>query len=114
MVSGSADSMGPLREMAGALSPDLPALVAVTVHIGEQARSRLPWLLSRPGRIYVAAVAGSRQAEPAEAKLWGAAATARHLASHTDLGEEAASQQRRTADWASGLAESVRERVQNG
>jgi two-component system, chemotaxis family, protein-glutamate methylesterase/glutaminase len=45
------------------------------------------------------------QAEPAEARLWAAVATleetaavARHLATHTDLGEDAASQQSRTAD----------------
>jgi two-component system chemotaxis response regulator CheB len=58
------------------------------------------------------------QAESAEAKLWAAvaaleetAALARHLATHTDLGEDAASQQSRTADWAGGLAESVRAQV---
>src|SRR5262245_63618624 len=41
--------MGPLREMAGALPVGLPGSVAVTVHVGEHARSRLPWLLSRSG-----------------------------------------------------------------
>src|SRR5262249_60526405 len=41
--------MGPLREMAGALPAGLPGSVAVTVHVGEHARSRLPWLLSRAG-----------------------------------------------------------------
>jgi two-component system, chemotaxis family, protein-glutamate methylesterase/glutaminase len=70
VVGGSAGSLGPLRELAGALPADLSAFVAVTVHVPEQARSRLPWLLSRsgplpaahaqpgepvrPGRIYVA------------------------------------------------------------
>jgi hypothetical protein len=59
------------------------------------------------------------QAESAEAKLWGAVATleetaalARHLATHTDLGEDAAGQQARTADWATGLAESPRTQIQ--
>jgi two-component system chemotaxis response regulator CheB len=59
------------------------------------------------------------QVESAEAKLWSAvaaleetAALARHLATDTDLDEDAASQQSRTADWASGLAESVRAQIQ--
>src|SRR5262249_55573739 len=39
--------MGPLREMAGALPAGLPGAVAVAVHVGEHARSGLPWLLSR-------------------------------------------------------------------
>jgi two-component system chemotaxis response regulator CheB len=61
------------------------------------------------------------QAEAAEAKLWAAVATleetaalARHLAGHADLGEDDAGQQRRTADWAAHLAESVRAQVQKG
>jgi two-component system, chemotaxis family, protein-glutamate methylesterase/glutaminase len=70
VVGGSAGSLGPLRELAGALPPGLAAFVAVTMHVPERARSRLPWLLSRsgplpavhaqpgeqlrPGRIYVA------------------------------------------------------------
>ena len=70
VVGGSAGSLGPLQELTAALPAGLPASVAVTVHVGEHARSRLPWLLSRsgplpaahaetgdrlqPGRIYVA------------------------------------------------------------
>jgi two-component system chemotaxis response regulator CheB len=70
VVGGSAGGLEPLRELAAALPPDLPGSVLVTVHIGEHARSRLPWLLSRagplpaahaqtgerlqPGRVYVA------------------------------------------------------------
>jgi two-component system, chemotaxis family, protein-glutamate methylesterase/glutaminase len=70
VVGGSAGSMDPLREMVASWPADRPAVVAVTVHVPEQARSRLPWLLSRfgplpathaqageplhPGRIYVA------------------------------------------------------------
>jgi len=69
-VGGSAGSLGPLRELTAALPPDLPGSVLVTMHVGEHARSRLPWLLSRsgplpathaeagerlrPGRVYVA------------------------------------------------------------
>ena len=58
------------------------------------------------------------QAESAEEKLWAAvaaleetAALARHLAGHTDLGQDAAGQQTRTADWAGGLAESLRAQI---
>jgi two-component system chemotaxis response regulator CheB len=58
------------------------------------------------------------QAETAEAKLWGAVATleetaalARHLATHTHVGEDVADQQSRTADWAARLAETVRAQV---
>ena len=70
VVGGSAGSLGPLRELTAALPPGLPGSLLVTVHVGEHARSRLPWLLSRsgplpaehakagerlrPGRVYVA------------------------------------------------------------
>ena len=70
VVGGSAGSIGPLRQLAAALPPGLPGFVAVTVHTGEHARSRLPSILERrgplpaahartsepllPGRIYVA------------------------------------------------------------
>ena len=70
VVGGSAGSLGPLRELTAALPADLPGSVLVTMHVGEHARSRLPWVLSRsgplptahaeagerlqPGRIYVA------------------------------------------------------------
>jgi two-component system chemotaxis response regulator CheB len=49
VIGGSAGSLRPLRELAAALPADLPAAVAVTIHVGEHARSRLPWLLSRAG-----------------------------------------------------------------
>src|SRR5262252_7476006 len=70
VVGGSAGSLGPLQALVAALPSDLPGSVLVTTHVGERARSRLPWLLSRsgplpaahairgerlhPGRIYVA------------------------------------------------------------
>jgi two-component system chemotaxis response regulator CheB len=70
VVGGSAGSLEPLNQLAATLPADLPGFVAVTIHIGEQARSRLPQLLERqgplpaahartgerlrPGRIYVA------------------------------------------------------------
>ena len=70
VVGGSAGSLGPLREMAAALPPDLPGSVLVTQHVPQHAHSELPWLLARagplpaahaktdealrPGRIYVA------------------------------------------------------------
>ena len=57
------------------------------------------------------------QAESAEAKLWAAvaaleetAALSRHLATHTELRDDA-DKQSRTADWAGALAESVRAQV---
>lgn len=49
VIGGSAGALRPLLELAAALPADLPAAVAVTIHVGEQARSRLPWLLSRAG-----------------------------------------------------------------
>ena len=59
------------------------------------------------------------QAESAEARLWAAVATleetaalARHLAGHTDLGEDAAGQQGRAAERATRLAESVRAQIE--
>ena len=36
---------------------------------------------------------------------------ARHLAGHTDLGEDTADEQARTADWAAGLSESLRAQI---
>lgn len=49
VIGGSAGALRPLLELAGALPADLPGSVAVTIHVGERARSRLPWLLSRSG-----------------------------------------------------------------
>jgi two-component system, chemotaxis family, protein-glutamate methylesterase/glutaminase len=58
------------------------------------------------------------QAETAEAKLWAAvaaleetAALARHLAAHTETGEDFAGQQNGTANWAADLADSVRSQI---
>jgi two-component system, chemotaxis family, protein-glutamate methylesterase/glutaminase len=49
VVGGSAGSMEPLRQLAAAMPAGLPGSVAVTIHIGEQARSRLPQILDRKG-----------------------------------------------------------------
>ena len=70
VVGGSAGGIEPLRLLAAAVPAGLPGSIAVTIHIGEQARSRLPQILERlgplpaahartgeplrPGRIYVA------------------------------------------------------------
>ena len=51
VVGGSAGSFPPLRALVGSLPADLPASLAITVHIGQHARSRLPSLLSRAGRL---------------------------------------------------------------
>jgi two-component system chemotaxis response regulator CheB len=61
VIGGSAGSLGPLRELVAALPSGLPASVLVTMHVGEDARSRLPWLLSRSGPLPAAhAKAGER------------------------------------------------------
>src|SRR5215475_1369073 len=49
VVGGSAGSLEPLRALVAALPADLPGMVLVTQHVG--ARSELPWLLSRAGRL---------------------------------------------------------------
>ena len=49
VIGGSAGSLSPLRELAAGLPPGMPGFAAVTVHVPEHARSRLPWLLSRSG-----------------------------------------------------------------
>jgi two-component system, chemotaxis family, protein-glutamate methylesterase/glutaminase len=70
VIGGSAGSLAPLGQVIAALPPGLPACVAVTIHVGDLARSRLPRILLRlgslpaaharmgellrPGRIYVA------------------------------------------------------------
>jgi two-component system, chemotaxis family, protein-glutamate methylesterase/glutaminase len=48
-IGGSAGGIEALVELVGALPADLPACVLVTVHIGEQARSSLPQILTRSG-----------------------------------------------------------------
>jgi two-component system, chemotaxis family, protein-glutamate methylesterase/glutaminase len=50
VIGGSAGCMEPLRALTAALPGDLPGSVLVTVHVGD-ARSELPWLLSRAGRL---------------------------------------------------------------
>jgi two-component system, chemotaxis family, protein-glutamate methylesterase/glutaminase len=61
VVGGSAGSMAPLRQLAAALPPDLPGAVAVTIHVGEQARSLLPSILERDGPL---PTAHARTGEP--------------------------------------------------
>ena len=53
-VGGSAGSIGPLLELVRVLPPDLPAIVLVTVHLGDNARSQLAAILSRASRLPVA------------------------------------------------------------
>jgi two-component system chemotaxis response regulator CheB len=48
-IGGSAGGIEALVELVGGLPADLPACVLVTVHIGEQARSSLPQILTRSG-----------------------------------------------------------------
>jgi two-component system chemotaxis response regulator CheB len=48
-IGGSAGSIEALVKLAATLPPDLPASVLVTVHVGGNARSNLPAILSRSG-----------------------------------------------------------------
>jgi two-component system chemotaxis response regulator CheB len=64
VVGGSAGSLEPLRELAAALPADLPGSVAVTMHVGERTRSRLPWLLSRSGPLPAAHAARGERLRP--------------------------------------------------
>jgi two-component system, chemotaxis family, protein-glutamate methylesterase/glutaminase len=48
-IGGSAGALEALTELLAGLPADLPAAVLVTLHIGEQARSVLPRILTRSG-----------------------------------------------------------------
>jgi two-component system, chemotaxis family, protein-glutamate methylesterase/glutaminase len=64
VVGGSAGSLRPLLELARALPADLPGSVAITVHMGEHARSRLPWLLSRAGPLPATHASAGEKLQP--------------------------------------------------
>jgi two-component system chemotaxis response regulator CheB len=64
VVGGSAGSLEPLRELTAVLPADLPGPVLVTVHVGEDARSELPWLLSRSGRLPAGHVREGERLQP--------------------------------------------------
>jgi two-component system chemotaxis response regulator CheB len=51
VVGGSAGSVEPLMTLIGCLPEDLPAAVLVVVHTAPEARSHLPEILSRAGRL---------------------------------------------------------------
>jgi len=53
VVGGSAGSHPALLGLVAGLPADLPAAVLVAIHIGDQAVSRLPQILSRAGRLPV-------------------------------------------------------------
>lgn len=76
VVGGSAGSLIPMRELVAALPADLPASVAVTMHVGEQARSMLPQILTRSGPL---PAAHSRTGEPVRRGRIHVAPPARHL-----------------------------------
>ena len=61
VIGGSAGSIQPLRELLAALPADLPGSVAVTIHVTEQARSQLPWILAHSGPL---AAAHAQMGEP--------------------------------------------------
>jgi two-component system chemotaxis response regulator CheB len=62
-VGGSAGSLSALTQLVAGLPADLPAAVLVTVHIGEGARSRLPAILGRAGRLPAQAAADGDRLE---------------------------------------------------
>jgi two-component system, chemotaxis family, protein-glutamate methylesterase/glutaminase len=64
VVGGSAGSLRPLLDLARALPADLPSSVAVTIHVGEHAKSRLPWLLSRAGPLPAAHAEAGEHLQP--------------------------------------------------
>lgn len=51
VVGGSAGSLVPMQQLVAALPASLPGTVAVTMHVGEHTRSRLPQILSRSGQL---------------------------------------------------------------
>lgn len=63
VVGGSAGSLEPLSQLAAALPTGLPGFVAVTIHVAEQAKSRLPNILRRAGPL---PAAHARTGEPLE------------------------------------------------
>ena len=64
VVGGSAGSLEPLRALVAALPADLPGTVLVTIHVGDAARSELPWLLSRAGRLPASHAKEGEQLQP--------------------------------------------------
>jgi hypothetical protein len=61
-IGGSAGSVPQLQALLSGLPASLPAAVLITIHIGEQTRSKLPQILSRAGST-VGAVAFSSSAD---------------------------------------------------
>jgi two-component system, chemotaxis family, protein-glutamate methylesterase/glutaminase len=61
VIGGSAGGIDALVELVAQLPPDLPACVLVTVHIGSNARSKLPGILARSGPL---PAAHARHGEP--------------------------------------------------
>ena len=101
--------------MTGLACPECGGALAETV------LSRITHYRCHVGHQFGPQTLAAAQAETAEAKLWAAvaaleetAALARHLASHTHLGEDAAGQQDRAADRAARIAEAVRAQVLDG
>lgn len=53
VIGASAGGIEPLKEIVAGLPPDLPAAVAIVLHVAPTADSRLPAILSRVGRLPV-------------------------------------------------------------
>lgn len=64
VVGGSAGSLVPLRQFVAALPAELSGAVVITIHIAEQARSRLPSILERAGPLPAAHAETGEQVRP--------------------------------------------------
>lgn len=64
VVGGSAGSLVPLRQFVAALPAELSGAVVITIHIAEQARSRLPAILERAGPLPAAHAETGEQVRP--------------------------------------------------
>lgn len=61
-IGGSAGSVQPLRDFVAGLPADLPAVVIVTIHVGET--SRLAQILARAGPLPASTARGGEQVSP--------------------------------------------------
>jgi two-component system chemotaxis response regulator CheB len=61
VLGASAGGIEALKQIAGGLPPDLPAAVAVVVHISPHAESRLPQILARAGPLQATHAANGEQ-----------------------------------------------------
>ena len=73
---------------------------------------RLPFFRTRPSRTQTMSEISGIDCRTAVAALEETSALARHMAQHAGVAGDTVAQQSRTADWAAGLARSLRERFE--